>query len=196
MVTRKEYALTNYFLPGYWPHAALYLGTPTDLEGIGVQADHPNVLPRWDALISNGTPQRVLEALADGVRLRPVDSAFSVDALCVIRPNLPDDKIAEALMRGLGHEGKAYDFDFDFTHPERLVCTEVVYRSYEGITPEWNFKLNRRAGRLTLSAEDLLKMASDEHLFHVEAVYCPTQAKEVLSGDPAVNLLKKTVIST
>ena len=26
LINRKEYAVTNYFLPGYWPHAVLYLG--------------------------------------------------------------------------------------------------------------------------------------------------------------------------
>ena len=27
LVVRKEYAATNYFLPGYWPHAALVIGS-------------------------------------------------------------------------------------------------------------------------------------------------------------------------
>jgi len=40
--------------------------------------------------------------------------------------------IDEATARGLTHEGKPYNFDFDFTRSGRMVCTQVVYRSYEG----------------------------------------------------------------
>ena len=32
LITRKEFALTNYFLPGFWPHAALYVGHETELQ--------------------------------------------------------------------------------------------------------------------------------------------------------------------
>ena len=33
LVVRKEYALTNYFLPGYWPHAALFWATRASWSG-------------------------------------------------------------------------------------------------------------------------------------------------------------------
>jgi len=50
LITRKEFAATNYFLPGYWKHAAMYLGTPTALAGLGI-AEHENVRPRWARLL-------------------------------------------------------------------------------------------------------------------------------------------------
>ena len=34
ILTRKEHALTNYFLPGYFKHAALYLGDAAALAGL------------------------------------------------------------------------------------------------------------------------------------------------------------------
>ncbi|MCA9203802.1 MAG: hypothetical protein KDA59_12180, partial [Planctomycetales bacterium] len=61
LVVRKEYALTNYFLPGYWPHAALYLGDVRTLATLGIQ-DHRDVRPRWAKLLDaslGGSTHRV-----------------------------------------------------------------------------------------------------------------------------------------
>ena len=183
LITRKEQGMTNYVLPGYWPHAALYIGDCEQLQRIGI-ADHPHVKPRWDRLRQCDLfePRRVLEALKDGVWIRSLACPFESDALAVIRPRLARAQIAEAITRGLFHDGKPYDFDFDFTRSDRLVCTEVVYRSYEGIGG-LAFELTRRAGRMTLAAEDLLRMAIDRVYFDPMAVYAPSHASDLLVGD-------------
>jgi hypothetical protein len=192
LITRKEHAATNYFLPGFWKHAALYLGTPAALERLGI-ADHPNVRPRWSRLLSPEElqPRRVLEALKDGVWIRSVHTPLAADAVAAIRPRLASSDVAAALCRGLLHEGKPYDFDFDFTRADRLVCTEVVYRSYEGIG-RMSFRLTRRAGRLTLSAEDLVRMALERAHFEPLAVFAPDRSPGLLSGNEAKAALEQT----
>ncbi|NND96653.1 MAG: hypothetical protein HKN47_04910 [Pirellulaceae bacterium] len=162
-ITRKEFAATNYFLPGYWPHAVFYIG-----DG------------------------EVVEAQADGVRRRTLDSPFGNDAICVIRPNLDAVLIEEAITRAKSHVGKPYDFDFDFTRGDRLVCTEVVYRSYEGLGGT-TFKLSRRAGRETLSAEDLLRMSMKNVTFGQVAVFCPERANRILTATEMADVLLSTV---
>ena len=195
-VTRKDHAVTNYFLPGYWPHAALYLGDAAALRRLGVDG-HEHVRARWPLIAHRpeAQPQRVLEALKDGVRIRCVASALSNDAVAVIRPQLDESQVASALARGLSHEGKPYDFDFDFTRSDRMVCTEVVYRSYDGIGP-MRFELARRVGRMTLAAEDLLRLALDRELFVPVACYCPARAGELAVGNEAEALLRATLPST
>jgi hypothetical protein len=185
LITRKEHAATNYFLPGYWKHAALYLGTPAALTRLGI-SKHENVRPRWSRLLSpdEPRPRRVLEAMKDGVWIRSVASPLAADAIAAIRPRLPRNDVAAALARGLSHEGKPYDFDFDFTRADRLVCTEVVYRTYEGIGGI-SFMLTRRAGRLTLSAEDLVRMAMERAHFEPLAVFAPTHSAQLVSGKKA-----------
>ena len=185
IVNRKEFALTNYFLPGYWPHAALYLGEPSELERLGLH-EHHELKPRWRRLrdLDQHEPRRVLEAMKDGVWLRSLRTPFRADAIAVVRPMLSPDDIAQAIGRGMLHEGKAYDFDFDFTRSDRLVCTEVVYRSYQGIGG-MQFPLKRRAGRLTLAAEDLLRLSLDQSGFKPLAVYAPSHANRLLHGRDA-----------
>ncbi len=178
IVSRREFALTNYFLPGHWPHAALYLGGLDDIEARGL-ARHANVEPRWLRLQSCDAeePHRVLEAMKDGVLFRSLRSPCSTDSVVVLRPQLSPGKIDEALARGIFHEGKPYDFGFDFTRADRLVCTEVVYRAYDGVEG-MSFQLTRRAGRMTLSAGDLLSMALGKQHFDVAACY----AREIDPG--------------
>ncbi len=140
VVSRHDGAASNYFLPGYWPHASLFV--------------NENLF---------------LEARKDGVRLREPDDTLSVDAVVIIRPKLNQQKIQEAIQRAMSHEGKSYNFDFDFFNDERLVCTEVVYRAYQGID-NINFDLSYRAGRPSLSAEDILEMAKKGTDFNVIAL--------------------------
>jgi len=102
LITRKEHQLTNYFLPGYWPHAALFLGRPGELEEAGLH-QMESAAARWQRLLDLDGHEhgRVVEALADGVRLRRVDSTFGCDALVVLRPQLDREHIMQALSRAL-----------------------------------------------------------------------------------------------
>ena len=195
LVVRKEHALTNYFLPGYWPHAALYLGSCDELSAVGF-GDHEHVRPHWDNLLAcdSDEPCRVHEALKDGVHVRSLNSPFASDAIAVLRPQLGLEEIYPAMARGMFHTGKSYDFDFDFTRADRLVCTEVVYRSYSGVN-DVRFDLTRRAGRMTLSAEDLIGMAIAGRHFDVVATYAPPDYDELKTGAGAAEALQATAAS-
>ena len=161
LVTRHEIAMSNLFFPGYWPHAALYVGSEQDRERLGVTVDD-EVARHWR------DDRCVLEALKDGVRFRPLEETLAVDAVAVLRPGLDTEQIARAIECVAPHQGKLYNFDFDFFRSDRLVCTEVVYRAYDGAM---DIPLHERAGRPTLSAEDVLDLAFDGDRFDVVAVY-------------------------
>jgi len=168
-VSRHKYALSNIFLPGYWPHAALYIGSPEEREQYQINLP-PESLQRWTG------EKRTLEALKDGVFFRELETTLSVDGVVVVRPNLTSQGIKEAIERVIVHEGKQYNFDFDFFRSDRIVCTEVVYRAFDGIEGI-EMPLQKRAGRPTLSAEDLLDFALETDNFNVLAFYdakfCP-----------------------
>lgn len=163
IVTRHALALTNLFMPGFWPHAALYVGTPEQRDALGIEVPADKKI-LWTEHICT------LEALKDGVRLRRLDDTLAVDYFVILRPQVPEITIRQAIERGVVHEGKMYNFDFDFFSSDRLVCTEVVYRSYDGLE-SIKFPLSERAGRKTLSAEDLLDFALDSEFFDPVAIY-------------------------
>ena len=193
IVVRKEHAFTNYFLPGYWPHAALYIGTAPELQSLRLH-EHENLKANWKTVetVDPLRAGRVLEAMKDGVRIRSVSCPFRSDAIAIVRPQLPQRDVAEAIGRGLFHTGKGYDFDFDFSRSDKMVCTEVVYRSYEGIGGI-NFDLTPRAGRMTLSAEDLLQKAINKDGLATHAVYCPAKSEKIQFGNDGDEVLRNTV---
>jgi hypothetical protein len=163
LVTRHDKALTNLFIPGYWPHAAFYIGTPGQRAAIEVKTDPSNAALALDGIC-------VLEALKDGAQLRPLAETLAVDSFVVLRPRLSPASIARSIERAVTHEGKMYNFDFDFFSSDRLVCTEVIYRAYDGLEGV-RFPLQERAGRKTLSAEDLLDFAIVDELFDPVAIF-------------------------
>lgn len=143
IVTRHDDAMSNLFLPGFWPHSALWLGA------------------------EDGD---ILEAKKDGVLMRGIEETLQVDAFVVIRPKLQKREIEIALDRASEHAGKLYDFVFDFRTTDRLVCTEVIYRTYHGIG-EIDFDLLLTAGRHCLSAEELLNQGIENNWYEVIAIY-------------------------
>ncbi|MGC6424080.1 MAG: YiiX/YebB-like N1pC/P60 family cysteine hydrolase [Lentimonas sp.] len=147
LITRHDDALSNLFLPGFWPHAAFYVGDNDEREAIGVKSE---------GYIDKNLC--FLESKRDGVLLRRAKDTLQVDSFMVLRPTLAQDEIAQAISRGLTHRNKLYDFVFDYTSADRLACTELVYRSYHGIGPV-EFELKEHAGRHCLSAEDLINQA-------------------------------------
>lgn len=180
IITRHDDAMSNLFLPGFWPHSALYIGNVNDREQLGVNMSDE----QWSR---SQDPVCVLEAKKDGVLFRSLEETLAVDCCTVLRPRLGPEALAVALSRAVTHEGKLYDFEFDFTRSDCMVCTEVIYRTYHGLEPI-EFSLSERAGRYCLSAEDLLDHALDQHHFDVVAVY-GAAGNRLVTGEKARDAL-------
>lgn len=150
-ITRHDDAMSNLFLPGFWPHAALYTGPKEELETV------TGTLPQ-SLRVRYRDSTRFLEAKKDGVRLRDAEETLALDACLILRPPLSGSQMAEALLRALTHEGKLYDFLFDFRTADRLACTEVIYRTYHGFPPV-DFHLIHTSGRACIPAEEMIDQA-------------------------------------
>ncbi|MEO1856083.1 MAG: YiiX/YebB-like N1pC/P60 family cysteine hydrolase [Rubritalea sp.] len=157
IVTRHDEAMSNLFLPGFWPHAAFYIGSKEQREKLGILDEVPEGV-------------NVVEAKKDGVHFRALTETLAVDAFTILRSKLSQEKVAAAVRCAISHTGKRYDFVFDFRESDRLACTEVVYRSYQagaGVA----FELEERAGRLCLSAEALMNQGLKLGVFEPVAIY-------------------------
>jgi hypothetical protein len=161
LLERRNWFMSNAFLPGYWPHAALYLGDPESLKALGV-ADDPRVKRNWRAFTEpevSGHRYAVIEAMSEGVVFTTFEhSVGEADAVAVLRPRLTDAQRREMLVRAISHYGKPYDFEFDFFSTDRLVCTEVVYRALDGMI---TLPLTPILGRRALPAVGFVKVYAE-----------------------------------
>jgi len=184
LLARKNWYLSNVGLPGFWPHAILYLGDPKKLAAFSETPDVVDYVerisgkrqsltsylaaahPREWATYSLGSghdPFRVIEAVSEGVMFNTMDHVAG-DYLVALRPRLGKAEKARAIVEAFGHLGKPYDFEFDFATDHALVCTELVWRSYR---PDAEMKglrvpLVEMMGRETLPANEIARLYATE----------------------------------
>ena len=195
LLVRAEKKLTAAILPGFWAHAALYVGSPRDLEALGV-GTQAFVQKHWAALAAQDSGLGcVIEAISPTVRIQSLEKALCADHVVVLRPALGLGQIAEAVAEAFGHVGKAYDFEFDFNISTRLVCTELIYRCYQhrgGI----EFPLVKRLGRYTLTGDDIANLV----LHSLTATPLPDQpgfaleAMALKTGDGEAHLIEASTL--
>jgi hypothetical protein len=160
LLVRDDGRLTAALLPGFWTHAALFVGARSDLESMGL-ITHPHVARHWQEIPAITGPMGLaIEALFPRVQLNPLEKCLRVDHLVVLRPSLAISEIASAIGEAIGHLGKPYDFEFDFNNSSRIVCTELVYRSLDN-RGHLRLTLTKRLGRFTLTGDDIIAQALD-----------------------------------
>ncbi len=185
MFSRKNWYMSNVGLPGFWPHAILYIGSPAKFDACFdndrvksylktltgkdttlaeyLAQKHP---VRWLRYRTgkDGMPYRVIEGIKPGIVLNTLKGC-SGDYMAAIRPRLDKKAKAQAIIEAFGHLDKPYDYDFDFATDHALVCTELIWRSYRPAVGKdgLNLPLVEMGGRKTLPALDIVKLFAAEH---------------------------------
>jgi len=181
VVARHNWYLSNVGLPGFWPHAELYLGTWTELDAYfddpqvvafvqGLPGGHktlsaylaatyPEVWASYLATGEDGTPMRIMEAVSEGVLFSSLYKGAGADYVGAMRPRFDKLAKAQAVIRAFGLVGRPYDFNFDFLTDESLVCTELVYKAWAPSERKAGPKLDLQLvmGRTTLPANDIVR---------------------------------------
>ena len=179
---RREWYLSNIGLPGFWPHTALYIGTPQERAAF-FGNDPPTVawvkeMGEPSGLLENLLKQRFpehytdstlerqdhhvprcLEAVSEGVIFTTLEHSAACDAMAVLRPRLEPKEKARAIFVAFSYAGRPYDFDFDMASDASLVCTELIYKAYEP-TRDFRglkFPLVTVAGRQITPANTMVK---------------------------------------
>jgi hypothetical protein len=180
---RRNWCMSNIGLPGFWPHAAFYVGAAGEIArefdgdaevkkryGAGGLTGHlrRRYAKKWEAFEAphgDGHPHRVIEAVGEGVIFNSLEHSADADYVCALRPRLDAASRAAAIERAFHYQGRPYDFDFDFTSDATLVCSELVWKCYQpGPTqPGLDLPPIDVAGRPVLPPTEMIKQFVREY---------------------------------
>jgi hypothetical protein len=155
IISEKTYfALTDKFIPGHFGHNAIWLGTKEQLIELGMW-DHPVIAP-YQKQIEAG--KNLIEVDRSGSHLKSLEDFMNVDELAILRINQLDftrvsiERIYNIL---LAQVGKIFDFNFDVETTDTLVCSELIYQSFEEVT----WPTEPYLGRTTISPDNVASLA-------------------------------------
>lgn len=140
VLVARQHRIGARFIPGFLTHAALWVGSPAQLQAAGGWSDP--VVAAHRAEIAAGA--RLIEASAGPVSLVTLDEVLDADAVVVLRQQgLARRGVQEGLHTALAYHGTPFDSRFDADDPERVYCTELVARAL----PDAGLPRDRIAGR-------------------------------------------------
>jgi uncharacterized protein YycO len=164
LLEKTPFRLTDKLIPGYWGHAAVWIGTEEELKELGIW-NNP-VVARYHDEIRQG--RLVVEALRSGVEMNSLEHFFNIDSFGALRkPELSRESRARTVIQALRQVGKPYDFNFDVESKERVYCSKLVYLSYSGV--EWPTK--KSLGRTTFTPDDVAIKAAKEGTLQLVTFY-------------------------
>lgn len=186
LLERREWYLSNAGLPGFWPHAAFFIGTPDtrrtyfrDVDTIKWVRKQGIASGQLEDLLKTKFPEKyqlglqlyegeapsLMEAISEGVSFTSLGHSAHADSVAALRPRLSKLEKAQAIVRAFQFQGRPYDFNFDFVTDATLVCSELVYKAYEptergkGLT----FVLSEMLGRTLLSPNDMARQFDETY---------------------------------
>ncbi len=186
IIERQNWYLSNVFLPGFWPHGAIYIGDARKLAAFldddpqvkafyakrnfagfmdWLQKTYPDKYKAYTETPAKGEhPKSVLEAISEGIVLNTMRHACYADYVGVLRPRLPKVDIAKAIEAGFYYNGRSYDFSFDFYTESDLVCTELVVKCFAPFKNKKGlvFPTETAMGKQAVRADEFVKTFTRE----------------------------------
>ncbi len=187
LLERKEWYLSNLGIPGFWTHAALYIGSPGELRRWSNTSEiidlYRNKDPEctsfsdylerhypeaYSAYLAgeDGEYNRIIEGLKDGVVFHSVSKSVGIsDHAACLRPRLTKIDIAQAIEIAFQFWGHEYDYTFSMLSDFELTCSELIYKSYEPAQGKngLSFDLSKIIGVLILPANNIAAQFDREY---------------------------------
>ena len=151
---KKSYKLTDYLIPGYWGHNAVWLGTKEQLIELGIWGSKE--LAPFKEQIESGNS--IFEMRKRGAVFSRFGEWLTMDAFASIRVKGLLDKPEKSILKifsNLSKQlGKKYDFGFNVDSSAKVTCSEVVYLAYG----DYKWPTKNILGRATVGPNEIAEL--------------------------------------
>lgn len=155
VLMKSPHHLTDQFIPGYFGHVGIWLGSELAAG-----------LKERVAAKDSVKGKAMVEVLRSGVKVSTLKEFSDGEIFLVIRHQNLSNELKETITSNVQKQlGKDYDFNFDIESPEAITCTELVYLAYDFV--DWQIRYTW--SRYTLSPDDLALTALKNPLFEFPA---------------------------
>jgi len=178
LVEKTPFRLTDKFIPGHYGHVAIWVGTEKELKKTGAWDLLPHYYkiakehysyegPSFQESIRNG--RNIIEALRPGVDVNSMRNFLNIDDLAVIRPRYCPEGVTSSktcltqnderqyILEAFKQIGKDYDFNFDANTENKIVCSEMAYRTFLKI----DFETKKVLGKHSINPDQVVLKADD-----------------------------------
>ena len=174
LIRRNDDQLSNVGIPGFWKHAAIYVGSTKEINEYfdsipRAKGEKPSDLIKSQnnkAYQKLGSKRfQIIEVVGEGTKFSPVGHIAKSDYFAALRPNLNKEQVFKALQNALSCYGLPYDYLFEFNSPNALICSQLVYRAYESNATfkAIDFKMGEYSGHPFLSPNDIAAQFAKEY---------------------------------
>ena len=141
LLKRNDWQATNLGIKGFWTHSGMYIGSLEEMDAYFSDIKALNG-SRFSEVILNANMAvyceleqnhtlKVIEAIEEGVVLKPLSNIAKVDYFSALRPRVSKEKKMKAILAALMFVGKPYDFHFDMDRNDAFFCAEVIKKAYD-----------------------------------------------------------------
>ncbi|GAO29822.1 YiiX/YebB-like N1pC/P60 family cysteine hydrolase [Geofilum rubicundum] len=132
VLMKSSQNLTDFFIPGYFGHSAIWLGS-----------DRYQAFSESPAKPTIDSPF-MIEAVRDGVKMSSLEEFSSGEVFLVLRPkNISLTQQVSVFHNSTMHLGKPYDFNFDSEASDMISCPELTFLAYDFVDWETGSLLNK-----------------------------------------------------
>jgi hypothetical protein len=133
ILSKSPSHLTDKLIPGYFGHAAIWLGPGITNKLLSGEEK------RKDRLKFGINKKSVVEAIRQGVKTSSLEEfADGEDYLILRLKNITPSQKESVIDNTRKQLGKDYDFIYDFESPETISCTELIYLGYDFV--DWQIR--------------------------------------------------------